>query len=499
MPETDDNHQPSLAAVDLGSNSFHMVIGRVIGQQVSLLDRLREPVRLAAGLMPDGRLDPDRVEVALGCLERFAQRLRSVDPDRVRVVGTNTLRRAKRARRFVNRARETLGAPIEVLPGAEEARLIYLGVSHDVEAGEGSRLVIDIGGGSTECILGEGFEPRRMNSLHMGCVSWTQRFFAEAITREGFRAAELAARQEMEPIARTYRKEGWREAIGSSGTIRAVREILSLNGWSDGFISRDALKRLRKELVAAGNPAKLALNGLQEDRAPVFAGGVAILKGVCDSLKLEGLRTSDYALREGILYDLFGRIDERDVRERTVENLARRYHVDIDQAARVELAALDLFKQVAGVWNLEPERWTRFLRWASRLVEVGLAVSYSGYHKHSAYLVGHSTLPGFSREGRSLLAALVRYHRRRLEPEAFEALPYDADAALRLVVILRIAVALNRGRRATDLPPFQAKAGDSSLKLRFPEGWLAGRPLTSADLASESAALLAAGIRFSAA
>ena len=488
----------SLAAVDLGSNSFHMVIGRVIGEQISLLDRLREPVRIAAGLKKDGRLEKKAVERALDCLGLFAERLRDLPPERVRVVGTNTLRRAKHSGTFFGEARRILGSPVEVLPGVEEARLIYLGVSHDVEFGEGQRLVVDIGGGSTEVILGAGFEPRLLNSLHMGCVSWTRRFFPGGeITRDGFRKAELAARQELEPIEQQFRKAGWADALGSSGTARAIRLILRENGWSDSWITRPALKRLRKEMVAAGATQRLAIPGLQEERAAVLPGGLAILKAVFDAFRVETMRTSDYALREGILYDLVGRLEHEDVRERTIEALARRYDVDIEQAARVEVTALDLFKQVADGWELDRRRGTRYLRWAARLVDVGLAVSYSGYQKHGGYLVANSNLPGFSREARTMLATLVRYHRRRVEPEPFEQLPpYYSDVARRLCAILRIAVSLNRGRGGHELPAFSAKAGASSLALRFPEGWLDDHPLTRADLEAESTALATLGIAF---
>ncbi len=491
----------SMAAVDLGSNSFHMVIGRVLGGQVSLLDRLREPVRLAAGLQPDGALDPATVERALACIERFAERLRDIPPERKRVVGTNTLRKARKAGPFLSRARHALGVPIEILPGAEEARLIYLGVAHDVEFGAGPRLVVDIGGGSTECIIGEGFDPRRMSSLYMGCVSWTRRFFSGGeITREAYRKAELAARQELEPIEQEYRRLGWRDAIGSSGTVRAVHQILRASGWSESWITLEGIKRLRRETIEAGSTDRLALAGLPEDRAAVLPGGVAILRAVFDAFGLATLRTSDYALREGILYDLLGRIEHSDVRELTVENLAARYHVDLEQAARVEVTALDLFRAAADPWNLDRRRGTRYLRWAARLVEVGLAVSYTGYQKHGGYLIANSNLPGFSREAQSLLATLVRNHRRKLELEAFGELPpYYRDMGLKLCVLLRVAVSLNRGRGATALPAFEVEARERALELRFPPGWLAGQPLTSADLAAESAALLAAGIRFSAA
>ena len=494
------NGSESLAAVDLGSNSFHMVIGRVIGEQISLLDRLRVPVRLAAGLKEDGSLDEATIERALTCLEQFAERLRDVPRNRTRVVGTNTFRRARNIGQLLSGTRRLLGVPIEILPGAEEARLVYLGVSHDVAFGQGRRLVVDIGGGSTEVIVGEDFESHAMDSLHMGCVSWTLRFFPEGrITREAYRQAELAARVELETIEGRYRAAGWKDCIGSSGTANAIRAILRESGWSEAWITLPGLKRLRRATVDAGSTGKLALPGLQPDRAAVLPGGVAILKALFEGLGIETMRTSDYALREGILYDLLGRIEHHDVRERTVASLIERYHVDEAQAARVERTALALFDQVAEPWKLDRERGARWLGWAARLFEIGLVIAYSGYHKHGAYLIRNASLPGFSLEGRALLATLVRTHRRKLPRELFDALPpYYRELGFRLCVLLRLAVCLNRRRGATDLPEIVATARDGGLSLRFPAGWLDEQPLTSADLATETAALLSAGFDLSA-
>jgi exopolyphosphatase/guanosine-5'-triphosphate,3'-diphosphate pyrophosphatase len=335
----------------------------------------------------------------------------------------------------------------------------------------------------------------------MGCVSWTRHFFPDGrATREGWRKAVLTARREIEPIERMYRREGWGDAIGSSGTIRSVHHILQQAGWGDEGITDEGLKKLRRALLEAESFDTLELPGLASDRRAVLAGGAAILKALFESLELGALRTSEYALREGILYDLLGRIEDQDIRERTVENFAVRYHVDIEQAARVELTALDLFRDVAPAWGLDRSRGTRYLRWAARLVEVGLAVSYSGYHKHGAYIVANSTMPGFSSESRLLLAELVRNHRRKLDRAAFEGLPpYYRGLGLKLCILLRLAVCLNRGRGATKLPPIRAHATDDALALELGAGWLDEQPLTSADLAAEVGALAACGIRFSAA
>ncbi len=485
-----------LAAVDLGSNSFHMLIARVVHGELHILDRMRETVRLAAGLDEEKRITPAARERALACLERFGQRIADLPEQAVRAVGTNTLRRARNARGFLRKGARALGHPIEVLPGREEARLIYLGVAHDLSDDAGRRLVVDIGGGSTECIVGERFEPLLADSLHMGCVSFSETYFSGGATdRERFRQAEIAARLELQSIERSYRAEGWDEAVGSSGTINSVAEILRLNGWSKGGISRAGLRRLRKILVAAGHVGRLELPGLAPDRAPVLPGGVAILIALFDSLGVEHLRTSSFALREGLLYDLLGRIRHEDVRDRTIRRFGEVYHVDQEQAARVERTALKLLEQAAADWDLDQEEGRSFLAWAARLHEIGLAIRYSGYHKHGAYLVDHSDMPGFSQEDQALLATLVRTHRRKLSKGLFREPPsFRTRLALRLAVLLRLAVVLNHSRRPDAVPSLRTRANGNTLELTFPEGWLDDQRLVRTDLEAEAAMLRGVGI-----
>jgi len=485
----------TLAAVDLGSNSFHLVVARVEGGGLAVIDRLREPVRLAAGIDRDKRLRPEAMVRGLACVERFGERLRGLPRGTVRAVGTNTLRSARNGELFRARAERALGHPIEVIAGREEARLIYLGVTHGLAAPGQRRLVVDIGGGSTELIVGEGFEPLVRESLFMGCVGMSRRFFAEGRVDKGrMRAAVLAARQELEPLEARFRASGWREAVGCSGTIKAVAAIALAEGWSRDGVDREALRRLRRAMVRAGHVGRLELRGLGADRRVVLPGGVAVLSAVFEALAVERMSVSAMALREGLLYDLLGRIRREDVRERTVERLMGRFRVDRAQAARVESAARALFAAVAAPWGLGAGQGT-MLAWAARLHEVGLAVSHGQYHKHGGYLLEHADLAGFSRQEQALLAALVRGHRRKFPEATFATFPAEqAPGARRLCLLLRLAVLLHRSRGAVAVPAPEVHATPRGLRLGFPPGWLERHPLTAAGLAGERDYLAAAGL-----
>jgi exopolyphosphatase/guanosine-5'-triphosphate,3'-diphosphate pyrophosphatase len=421
------------------------------------------------------------------------------DP-RVRAVATNTLRKARNARAFIEAAEEALGFPIEVISGAEEARLIYLGVSHALADEAGRRLVVDIGGGSTECILGERFEAFRTESLHMGCISYSRRFFADkTITRASFRDAVTAAQVELEPIKLDYRRTGWVEAVGSSGTITAIEDILRANGWASDGITRDGLRSLRDRLVEIGWPTKELLPGLSTDRVPVLGGGLAILYALFKSLRIDRMLSSTYALREGLLYDMLGRIRHEDVRDRTITRLTQRFHVDDEHAARVERTALALFDQVAYAWALHHPDLRKIVGWAARLHEVGLAISFSGFHTHGAYILAQSDMPGFSRDQQAYLGALVGAHRRRLKPDRIEALrAAGGEEAIRLSALVRLAATLNRSRDATELPAMSLTAAASTLELSMPTGWLEAHKMTRADLNNQQRYLADAGLNFSA-
>ncbi len=485
----------SVAAIDLGSNSFHMVVARLVGDQLSILDRLRERVQLGAGLGEKKRLDEESQQRALACLARFGERVRGMPRGSVRAVGTSALRVARNSTAFLEKASDVLGHPIEIVSGQEEARLIYLGVAHDLAEGADRRLVVDIGGGSTECILGERFEPIEADSLHMGCVNWSLRFFPRGeIDKERFEKAVLAARLEVRSLERHYRALGWSECVGSSGTILSIEQILHENGWDGAGITEKGLKKLKKELLDAGQCEKLDFKGLAEERRDVLPGGLAILLALFEGLGIEHMHGSLGALREGVLWDLVGRIRHEDLREMTIRRMGERYAADLVQSGRVQRTALDLFGQCGEEWALERESSTRFLSWAARLHEIGLSISHQGYHKHGAYIVASSDMPGFSRQDQQLLAALIQGHRRKLELEPIQALPELLQPeALRLVLLLRLAVLLNRGRGAQPAPPVALRTRKTGYMLAFPEGWLEQNPLSLADLSEERERLKAVG------
>ena len=483
--------------MDLGSNSFHMVVARVEDGHVHVVDRLKERVGLAAGLDDDVNLTREAQRRALACLARFGQRLRDMPARNVRAVGTNALRRARNVREFLARAQPVLGHRIEVIPGREEARLIYLGVAHARQDDPGRRLVVDIGGGSTECIIGRRFEPIVTDSLDMGCVVWSLRHFPGGrVTRKSMERATLAARLELRPIRRRYRRLGWSVCLGSSGTILAVEQILRQSGWSDQGVTRKGLRRLRDAMADAGRSDRLDLPGLDPERAAVLPGGVAILSAIVDGLRIDRLVPSSGALREGVVYDLLGRFGHEDVRDRSIRRFARRHGADAAQAARVGATAAKALQGVASAWDLAADEPRKLLAWAAQVHESGLSVAYSGHHRHGAYLVANSDLPGFARDDQMTLAALVMGHRRKLQPELFDALPGGTSLrALRLCVILRLAVVLHRSRSDRRGASLKWRARDETLDLRFPGGWLDRHPLTRADLDEERALLADAGIR----
>ncbi len=476
-----------VAAIDLGSNSFHMVVARVQRGEIRVLERRSEKIQLGAGLDSEQRLTEAVQKRALDCLKRYAQRIEGFVPGSVRIVGTNTLRVASNSEQFITRAQKILGHPIDIVAGREEARLIYLGVSHTLADDKGKRLVIDIGGGSTEFIIGERFEPLVMESLHMGCVSYALKYFPkETISEKGFDAAVTAAHQELLPVRRSLRRTGWKSAVGSSGTIKAIQTVLEANGLGDDGITLDGLYQLRRRVLRARRADDLKLAGLEAQRQGIFAPGLAILIAAFEALEISQMQYSVGALREGALYDLIGRIGHEDVRDRSIQALILRNHVDTAYATRVAGTALKLFDQACKRWELTAED-RDLLRRAALAHEIGLDISHSNYQKHGAYLLQHSDLAGFSRQEQKLLAVLVRAHRRKLGLETFvELRPAMRERALRLAMLLRLAVVLHHGRSEKRLPPLQLKVGDSSMVLRVPAGWATRRTLALADLAQEA-------------
>jgi exopolyphosphatase / guanosine-5'-triphosphate,3'-diphosphate pyrophosphatase len=474
----------TLAAVDLGSNSFHLEIGRVVDGQIYPLDAVREVVRLGAGLTAEKRIDRATQAAALEALAKFGERLRGFHKAAVRAVGTNALRVAKNAPQFLREARATLGFPIEVISGREEARLIYLGVAHSLPASAQRRLVVDIGGGSTEFIIGTGFEPLLTESLYMGCVSYSLRYFAEGkIDKSRMKAAELAASQELATLVKEYRDTGWDEAVASSGTARSLENILRANEFADEGLTREGLERLRSLLTKHERADPDRIPGLRSNRAPVLPGGLAIMISAFDALGLDSIKVSDGALRHGVLYDLLGRVQHRDMREATVAQFMRRYHVDGAQAERVKALALKIYDGLTPGADREDDPDRLMLEWAARLSETGLSIAHAAYHKHSAYVLSNADMPGFSRMEQARLARIVLAHRgklRKVQDAGFE--PTD----WRLVFALRLASLILRSRTDAKLPFLRVAADPGGFAIDLPQSWLDENPLSADALDAEA-------------
>jgi exopolyphosphatase / guanosine-5'-triphosphate,3'-diphosphate pyrophosphatase len=491
--------EPSvLAAVDLGSNSFRMEIGRVVGSQIYTLDSIREPVRLASGLTKEKLLGREAFQRGLTVVDRFGERLRGFAPRDVRAVATNTLRVARNAKDFLAEAERKLGFPIEVIAGREEARLIYFGVAHLQEPGDGRRLLVDIGGGSTELIVGAGYRPEIMESVYVGCVGYSMRYFpGELCTKAAFREAELSARHQFEVVSKTLRRKGWTEAIGSSGTARALADILEENGFSDHGITAAGLDELKAAMIRATRTSDLRLAGLKQDRIPVLPGGLSIMTAAFAELAIERMTVSDGGLRTGVLYDLLGRTRHEDMRDTTVREFMQRYGVDEAQAQRVAQLAAQFW------YSLSEERPSdlqekggadgtdRVLSWAAQLHEIGLSISHNGYHKHSAYILSNADMPGFSRKEQTTLAMLVLGHTGKLAKMKDY---LEADDDWRPLVCLRLAAVVFRSRIDAPVPKLTLRQDKWRLMMEVPVKWLEANPLTEYDLRQEIDELAKFGI-----
>ncbi|MGQ5524723.1 exopolyphosphatase [Chitinimonas sp. PSY-7] len=472
----------TIAAVDLGSNSFRLQVARVVDDQVYPLDALKDTVRFAAALDTRGNLDNKGQARALAALARFGERLRGMPPEHVRVVATSTLRVAKNSADFLPRAEAALGFPIEVIAGREEARLIYIGAAHSLPAGREKRLVVDIGGGSTEFIVGQQFKPMKTESLLMGCVSYSLKFFpAGKITKQALRDAELAARSELQAIVHEFNHKHWQQAIGTSGTARSLGDILELNGLSSGGLTVAGMEKLRELMLKAGHIDAVQLNGLRADRRPVLPGGFAIMSAVFAELGVEKMSITLGALRDGVLYDLVGRQHQRDLREVTVTQFKRRYHVDLAQQERVAKLAEAFYQKLAASMEIDPDADLNILLWAARLHEIGLSISHSSYHKHSAYILQHADMPGFSSQEQARVALLVLGHKGGLKK--LGALTKDRWAR---VLALRLAVLCSRSRTDRETPPISLTVNRNGFGLDAPSEWLQANPLTHTALLQEA-------------
>lgn len=491
MPLHHRQHQEKpleIAAIDLGSNSFHMIIARIVDGALQTLGRMKQRVHLADGLDEHNILSEEAMERGLVCLTLFAERLKGFSPDNVCIVGTHTLRLAANAEEFLKRAASVMPYPIEIISGQEEARLIYMGVAH-TQPEKGRKLVIDIGGGSTELVIGEDFDTILAESRRMGCVSFSRLFFPnEEINKSHFLRARLAAAQKLETLAWQYRLQGWQHAMGASGTIKAVHEILVHSGARDGVITAERLENLVTQVLKYNKFSKLDFPGLSEDRKNVFVPGLSILCGVFDALAIKTLHLSDGALREGVLYEMEGRFRHQDIRSRTAQSLAKHYNIDKEQADRVLHTTQTLYAQwVAQNSELVNPQLEPLLKWAATLFEVGLSINQSAMHRHSAYILNYTNLPGFNQEQQTILSTLVRFHRKSIKIDELPRFSlFRKKQYLPLIQILRLATLLNNQRQATSKPEtLRLKTDDNHWTLIFPAEFLNQNSLIQLDLEKE--------------
>jgi len=491
--------EKTLAAVDLGSNSFPLKISTVFDNELKVVDRLRELVQLGAGLDKDRIIDAPTQQRAVDCLSRFGERLRGIPAGNIRAVGTNTLRKARNSAALIKAFEQALGHPIQIVSGIEEARLIYLGVAHSIATDDSRRLVMDIGGGSTEYIIGEGFNPIRVESLYMGSISMTQRFFPDGeISPKAWKKAAMAAKMELEPIVEDYRRIGWELAIGASGSIRSVAKLI-LAMKADEEITLDLLNKLEAQYIDAGHTDKItSAENQSTERRRMLPAAIAILQSTFQALTISSMKISDGALREGVLYNQLKRIRHEDVRSSSIKSLASHYRVDEVQSERVGRTAIMMLEWLAPSWGLRDSTWSDLLGWATQVYEIGIAIAHSQHHKHAAYILEHADLAGFSRDEQRQLAVLARSHRRKIPSAAFRSWDSNQVKPLqRLAIILRLATLLHRSRSAEELPEFEIKAHKKQITLQFPNAWLDDHALTSADLEQEAEFLKEIGYELS--
>lgn len=488
MPNSTPKHFPLIAAIDLGSNSFHIVLAETQQREIRIIKRIGAKVQLAAGLNEQLQLQDDAMQRGLECLRDFSELIHQLPQGAVRAVGTSSLRIARNRQTFIQRAEKVLGHPIDIISGREEARLIYLGVAHSLADAPNQRLVVDIGGGSTEFIIGQQFKSQLRGSLQIGCVTLTQRFFTDGIvTPQRYTQAYTAARLELLELEHSLLRMGWQDTVGASGTIRSIGLALAKAGLTQGEINSSGLNWLKQQVLDIADINKIDIPGIKAERSSILPAGLAIMEAIFDALKVNQMTPCDSALREGILYDLQARHQHNDIREDSIQELAQRNNVDTDYAQKLERQSLQTLAQVADAWQLKEKWHSNLLCWAARTQHIGLNIAHYHYHKHGAYLIEHSDLPGFSRQEQHMLALLVRSHRRNIPLERFAELPKQAaQQLLYLCVVLRVAILLQHIEDNQALPKLLLTAKINQLAIDFQEGWLANNPLTAAYFEKEA-------------
>lgn len=477
-----------LASVDLGSNSFRLQICENLNGQPKVIDSIKEMVRFAGGLDEHKNLDKASQERALNCLAKFGERLRGFTPDQVRVVATNTFRVAKNIDTFLPQAEAALGFPIEIIAGREEARLIYTGVVHTLPPNGESMLVIDIGGGSTEFIIGSTLEPTHTESLPLGCVTYSMRFFQNKISEKDFKAAVNAARTEIQRISKIYKRTGWHLSIGTSGSAKSIRDVIAADLKMGDDITYAGMQKLAERICSAGSVKKARFEGLKPERIEVFAGGLAVMTAAFEELEIKNMTVTEAALRDGVFYDLVGRRLNTDMRDQTISQFQQRYHVSASQGARVAGTAALFMESLAQTASVEElAYWQQYVKWASLVHEIGVDIAHTAYHKHGAYILENADMPGFSRKEQHILALLVLGQRgdlrKMVDPVGPNRMMWFAITALRLAVLF------NRARIPLNLPQhtqLRFNPDDNVFTLRISQNWLDENPLTADALTYET-------------
>ncbi|MFA1560974.1 guanosine-5'-triphosphate,3'-diphosphate diphosphatase [Aliivibrio fischeri] len=474
---------PMYAAIDLGSNSFHMLVVRHINGSVQTMAKIKRKVRLAAGLNENNTLSHEAMQRGWDCLSLFAERLQDIPVENIRIVGTATLRVASNVDIFLEKANQILGHNINVIEGEEEARMIYQGVAH-TSGGNGRRLVVDIGGASTELIIGEGFEAQALTSLKMGCVTWLEGYFKDrALTQKNFDAAIAGAKETLAPILQQYTDLGWQTCVGASGTVQALQEIMLAQGM-DEVITLAKLKRLQKQAMQYEHLEELDIDGLTLERALVFPSGLSILIAIFELLNIDSMTLAGGALREGLCYGMIDELQHDEVCQRTIKSTQQRYQLDVGYAQQVTDLSIQLVQQCGNDWLTEPQALP-LLTAATQLHEIGMCIDYKKGGEHSAYLINALDLPGFTRAQKHLLGELLRRYR-----ESFSAMPAQhavSDAsAQRMLRILRLALILTHRRDVNLAPAVTLSENNDVLSLSIDGTWLAANPLTRSELEIEA-------------
>lgn len=476
--------QPLYAVIDLGSNSFHMLITRLVADSVQVVDKVKRKVRLAAGLDSENVLDTKSMARGWECLNLFAERLENIPPENIKIVATATLRLAKNSAQFIKVAETILGHKIHLISGEEEAHNIYLGVAHTTSSAD-RRLVIDIGGASTELIVGSGFSAKKVCSLNMGCVTFHSAFFNEGdLTEETFSQAIAEAQRMLQTEAQAYKDIGWDVALGVSGTLQAVGEVLTAQGKIQK-ITLDNLIEIKHQIISCKHLNKLNIIGLENERKPVFASGIAILIGIFLTLEVDEIQLAGGAIREGLLYEILPDMRNVNIRQRTIDALIKRFSIDVPHATLVANLSSMLFEQVVDSWSLNEDLYD-MLRAASDLHEIGLLLEFKGNKKHAQYIISQTDLPGFSASQRSLLVALIGNYKTDINHQIIhDQYHCEHEKSICLMALLRVAVILSKHRKDSVTPKVLTHAHGKHFSLEIPEYWLAKHPLIAAELQQE--------------